>query len=434
MQWLIELANEVWRSVVDHLGSIATYGQGAIIAVVLALAWIIARLMSSRLAALQDKAQPGAFLEMHGAISGARRLLFPVTAVALLGAAKSLSADAVGETWLVRTAQGVSLIFLVYIFVSQFIRSPAINFILKWIAVPLALLYIAGWLDDITRYLDSVSMHLGNLTITLYTVLRTVVFGILLFWLGRVSNATGQRVIRNRAALDAGAREVIAKLFEIGVYGLTLILLLNVMGIDLTALAVFGGALGVGLGVGLQPIASNFISGLIILLDRSLTIGDYIELEDGRAGTLRELTIRSATLETFDGKDIMVPNERFITTAFVNWTHNNKKQRYSLRFQVAYRTDLEKLFEIVRDIVASHPKVLSGPDLPPAERPDAEIEGFADSGIDILVEFWMDGVDDGENRVGADLLLMIWTALKANDIEIPFPQREVRVLGEAPGA
>ena len=97
---------------------------------------------------------------------------------------------------------------------------------------------------------------------------------------------------------------------------------------------------------------------------------------------------------------------------------------------MAYKTDLEKLFEIVREIVASHPKVLSGEDLPVALRPDAEIEKFGDSGIDILVEFWMDGIDDGENRVGADLLLMIWTALKANDIEIPFPQREVKVLDD----
>ena len=211
---------------------------------------------------------------------------------------------------------------------------------------------------------------------------------------------------------------------------LIFLLLLNVMGIDLTALAVFGGALGVGLGFGLQQIASNFISGIIILLDRTITIGDFIELEDGRSGTLRELTMRSATLETYDGKDIMVPNERFITTAFVNWTHNNQKQRYPLHFQVAYDTDLDKMFEIVREVVASHPKVISGDDIPISERPDAEIEGFGDSGIDILVEFWMEGIDDGDHRVGGDLLLMIWTALKANGIQIPFPQREVRVLGE----
>ncbi|MDX1430449.1 MAG: mechanosensitive ion channel, partial [Rhodothermales bacterium] len=298
------------------------------------------------------------------------------------------------------------------------------------VGVPIALLYIVGWLEDVIAYLDGLSVEIGNIRLTLYALIRTFVFGVVLFWLGRMSNATGQRIIRTQPALDAGTREVIAKLFEIGVFVIIALLLLNVMGIDLTALAVFGGALGVGLGFGLQQIASNFISGIIILLDRTIAIGDFIELEDGRSGTLRELTMRSATLETYDGKDIMVPNERFITTAFVNWTHNNKKQRYPLYFQVAYGTDLEKLFAIVRDTISAHPKVLSGDDLPVAERPDAEIDSFGDSGINILVEFWMEGIDDGENRVGADLLLMIWTALQANGIEIPFPQREVKVLGE----
>ena len=124
----------------------------------------------------------------------------------------------------------------------------------------------------------------------------------------------------------------------------------------------------------------------------------------------------------------MVPNETFITTNFINWTHKNKKQRYSIEFQVAYKTDLHKLFEILREVVASHPQVLSGSEYPIEERPDAEIAGFGDSGIDILIEFWMEGIDDGINRVGADLLLMIWDALKENNMEIPFPQRVVKIL------
>lgn len=138
--------------------------------------------------------------------------------------------------------------------------------------------------------------------------------------------------------------------------------------------------------------------------------------------------MRSTTVETFDGKDVMVPNEQFITTSFVNWTHKNKKQRYSINFQVAYDTDMHALFDLLRKVVASHPKVLSGDELPIEERPDAEICGFGDSGINILVEFWMEGIDDGVNRVGGDLYLMIWDALKANNIQIPFPQREVKIL------
>ena len=138
--------------------------------------------------------------------------------------------------------------------------------------------------------------------------------------------------------------------------------------------------------------------------------------------------MRSATLETFDGKDIIVPNKQFITSSFVNWTHNNNKQRYSLEFSVAYKTELHTMLRLVREAVARHPKVLSGPELPIEEQPDAEISSFGDSGVNILVEFWMLGIDDGKNRVGADLLLVIWDVLKENDIEIPFPQRDVRIV------
>ena len=205
------------------------------------------------------------------------------------------------------------------------------------------------------------------------------------------------------------------------------------MQINLTALAVFGGALGIGLGFGLQQIASNFISGIIILLDRSITPGDFVELEDGRSGWLRELNMRYGILETYDGKDIMVPNEQFITSSYTNWTHKDRRQRYALHFQVAYSTDLDLLFEEVREICRAHPKVISDPNLPIEFQPDAEIEGFGESGIDILCEFWMNGIDDGENRVGADLMHSIWNMIREQGMQIPFPQREVRIIGGSIG-
>lgn len=248
-----------------------------------------------------------------------------------------------------------------------------------------------------------------------------------------MSNSAGLTVIRNQQDLDVRTREVVAKLFQIGLTLLVMLLFLQVMGINLTALAVFGGALGVGLGFGLQSIASNFISGIIILFDRSLSVGDYVELEDGKTGYVRELTMRYTTLEGFDGKDVLVPNESFITKPFTNWTHKNKKQRYRVDFSVAYHTDIRAMCELIRAAVAQHPQVISGPDIPFEERPDCEIDSFGDSGVNMFVEFWMEGVDDGKNRVGGDLLLLIFETLREHGIEIPFPQREVRMLeGRAP--
>ena len=200
------------------------------------------------------------------------------------------------------------------------------------------------------------------------------------------------------------------------------------MGINLTTLAVFGGALGVGIGLGLQSIASNFISGIIILLDRSLTVGDFVELDDGQKGFVREFKMRYAVLETYDGKDILVPNEKFISSNLINWTHKDPKQRYRVDFSVAYATDVRAMVELIKVAVAEHPDVISGPEIPFEERPDCEIDSFGDSGVNMFVEFWMFGIDDGKNRVGGDLMLTILETLKANGIEIPFPQREVRVL------
>ena len=419
-----------WNDTIASLGSQEFYLQLAVVAVGVVLAYGLTAILRAALPILRREPEPGPLQDIKQSLHSAQALIFPLLCVTLLGVSVQISADLIGESWLVRFFRGLSFVFLAWSFITHVSNSQVVVRMATWLGIPLAILYVLGWLDDLIGYLDAVSLDLGDISVSAYALIRTLLFGAILFWLGRVSSATGTRVIRSQPTLDTATREVIAKLFQIALFVGIFLILLQVMGINLTALAVFGGALAVGLGFGLQQIASNFISGIIILLDRSLTIGDYVELEDGKMGRLRELNMRFAVLEKFDGKHIMVPNEQFITTAFVNWTHYNEKQRYALEFSVAYKTDLEKMFPIVRDIVASHPKVLSGDDLPIEERPDAEIASFGDSGINILVEFWMEGIDDGANRVGADLLMMIWTALRENGIEIPFPQREVRLLGD----
>lgn len=283
-------------------------------------------------------------------------------------------------------------------------------------------------LTDLIEHLESISFNSGDIQISAYSVARVLIFGVLMIWIGWVSSKTGRGLIRRQKNVDVRIRELSSKTLEIAIFVVVFLLLLRVMGINLTALAVFGGALGIGIGFGLQAIAANFISGIIILLDRSVSLGDYIELEDGRTGIVRELSMRSTTLESFDGKDIVVPNEKFIADTFTNWTHKDIRQRYRVDFSVAYHTDIRKLVAIIKEVVASHPQVLSGEDVPVEDRPDCEIDSFGDSGVNMFVEFWMEGIDDGRNRVGGDLLLMIFETLREHGVEIPFPQREVRLL------
>ena len=415
-------------AVLAWAGSPQFYAQLGLILIAIILAYSLAAILKKHSLIFKQPPDTGPWLPLKKVVYQSGYLLFPLLVILFLGAGVELSEFAVQQSWLVRIGQSLAVVFLLYSIIVRFIKYRFINLVLKWFMIPIAVLHVFGWLDDVTSYLDTIDLEVGNIRISAYGLVRAVVFGSFLFWLGRISNNAGQRMIRKQEDIDVGTREVFAKLFQVVLFTVLFILLLQIMGINLTALAIFGGALGVGLAFGLQSIASNFISGIIILLDRSLKIGDYIELDDGRAGTIREINMRSTLLATYDGKDIMVPNEQFITTRFVNWTHNNKKQRYSLEFQVAYKTDVPRMLAIVKDVVRSHPQVINEQDTPIEELADAEISGFGESGIDILVEFWMEGIDDGVNRVGADLLLMIWQALKDNNIQIPFPQREVKIL------
>jgi len=133
--------------------------------------------------------------------------------------------------------------------------------------------------------------------------------------------------------------------------------------------------------------------------------------------------MRSSTLQTFDGKIVVVPNEQFITTAFTNWTHQDSRQRYEFEFSISYESDIEKVPGIIIAAISEHPQVLQQPELP-----DCEIRDFAESGVVFGVEYWIDGIDDGENRVDADLKMIIWKTLKEHQIKMPYPQREVRII------
>lgn len=322
---------------------------------------------------------------------------------------------------------GAALIVINYFLKSHIGNTLQLNFI-RAILLPFTFLLLMGWLDDISKFLETFSFSIGNIKFKLNGLLKIFIFGSLLFWLGKVSNSKGKNLIRGQKNLDSKTKEIFIKIFELSIYVIFIIIMLEISGVDLTTLALFAGAVGVGLGLGLQSIASNFISGIIILLDRSISVGDHIELEDGKKGVLRQLNMRSATIQTYDGKDILVPNEKFITNAFVNWTHEHDKQRYSIELQVSYKTDLHKLFDIIRKTVASHSQVLSGDSIPFEEQPDAEISSFGESGVNILIEYWIQGIDDGKNRVGADLLLMLWDVFQENNIEIPYPQLQITVL------
>lgn len=425
-----QILADVAAKIIDTLLVTETYAQLGLVLAIFGVAFFIAGRIRAYMPIVADAIADPRVNPVRRFIGKLGNLIFPLLSILILSVFVEVSDKLLGQSWLVRMALIIGMLLVFNAIIRDHVRNEFIAFVFRWVGLPLLFLHLAEILEPLIDILDSMSVTVGNIQVSAYGVIRVSLFGSLLFWLGRVSSNTGQELIRRQDKLDFRTKEVAAKLLEVAIFLVIFLLLLQVMGINLTALAVFGGALGVGLGFGLQAIASNFISGIIILLDRSISVDDYIELEDGRAGIVRELTLRSTTLETFDGKDIMVPNEKFMTESFTNWTHKNKQQRYRVDFSVAYDSDIRKLIGIIKETVASHPQVISGDDAPLEERPDCEIASFGDSGVNMFVEFWMYGIDDGKNRVGGDLLLMIFEAMREHGFQIPFPQREVRVLKE----
>jgi small-conductance mechanosensitive channel len=292
----------------------------------------------------------------------------------------------------------------------------------RYVLLPVAGLYALGLLDDATRQLEAAEINLGNIRFSVLTLIRGAIAGSLLFWLGGWSNRQSTGYLKAQPDLRPATRELAIKASEVAIFGAAFLLLMSIMGIDLTAVAVLGGALGVGIGLGLQQIAANFVSGIILLLEGQTTVGDYVELDGGEKGTIVKMTARACVLETFDGKWIVVPNEHFITTRVVNYSDQGSANRLEAVFSVAYETDINTVPAIVEAAVAALPFVLTEPD-----GPDCELRGFGESSVDFAVEYWVAGIDDGRNKYGSPVLFAVWNALKEAGIEMPYPRRVVEL-------
>ena len=352
-------------------------------------------------------------------------LLAPLLIAGFVAVAEEVVRGAFGTGGILGFAKRFMLFLVVRSFVRDVLRDSFLRAYGRFFILPIAAMYALGLLPVVSEYLSQLKVPLGNLSFDLLWLVKFGLFGGLIFWLGRWSDDRSQAYIEGQTGLRPATRQLALKASVVAIYGLAFLILMNVMGINLTALAVIGGALGVGIGFGLQQIASNFISGIILLLEGQATVGDYVELDGGEQGTIVKMTMRSIILETFDGKWIVVPNEHFITTRVVNYSDQGSANRLEAEFSVSYDTDINRVPEIIEAAVSKHPKVLDTP-----APPDCELRGFGESGIDFAVEFWVSGLDDGPNKYVSDVLFLIWNALRDNGIEIPYPHRVVEIKGQ----
>ena len=412
------------------IASPAAWSQFALLAVAFLLARVITRRVSPLILRLLTPAE-GA----EGIIASSRRfalmflpLLLPLLAFALTAAGEGVTRSMFGAGDVIAFGKRVFLFLAARALVRDVLTDGFLKLLGGYVLIPVAGLYALGVLDQTTAFLDATMVKLGNIQFSILALIRGAVAGAILFWLGSWSNRQSAGFITAQPALRPATRQLALKAVEIAIFGAAFLLLMSIMGIDLTAIAVLGGALGVGIGLGLQQIAANFISGIILLLEGQTTVGDYVELDGGERGTIVKMTARACILETFDGKWIVVPNEHFITTRVVNYSDQGSANRYEARFSVSYDTDINLVPEIIERAVAALPFVLSEPD-----GPDCELKGFGESAVDFAVEYWVAGIDDGKNRYGSPVLFAVWNALKAAGIEMPYPHRVVDIRGGVPG-
>ncbi len=287
-----------------------------------------------------------------------------------------------------------------------------------WAWVTLSILNLTG---EAQTVLDSFSLTLGETRISLWLVLQAAVVLSLLIFLARFATTATSARIRSNEEISPSMQVLATKFLQVALYGTAFFYGLGLVGVDLTGLAVLSGAIGVGLGFGLQKVVSNLVSGIIILLDKSIKPGDVISLGE-TFGWIQALGARYVSVVTRDGKEYLIPNEDLITGQVVNWSHSDRFVRLDIFFGTAYEDDPHKVRRVAIEASAVVPRVLR--DKPPV----CHIVGFGDSSVDYILRFWISDPTGGLTNIRGNVYLALWDAFRENDISIPFPQREVKIL------
>jgi small-conductance mechanosensitive channel len=405
--------------------------QVGIVALVSAAAWLAVRAASGFFGS--RAAGSGSASQM--AVSLARRALF----AALLGLGAIAAAGMLSRLGLphgiARTIGLLSLALAVMRLLVGVVKRvihpgpllAASEHLITWTAWTLVAVYLLGWADDIATALDGVHLPIGKRGFSLLTLLKAALTLFVFLIAGAWLSSVASRRLMASTRLSIGLRVGIAKFVRLFVVLTAGLIGLSAVGIDLAALAVFGGALGIGLGFGLQRIAANFISGFILVGDRSIRQGDVITIGD-RFGVVKELRARYMVVRDRDGVDTLIPNENVISAEVVNWSYSDRAVRLKLPVQISYKDNPRTALALLLKAAEGHARVLREP--PPASR----VIKFDDNGIALELRFWIQDPEDGVNNVRSDLHLAIWDRFEEAGITIPYPQRDIHLAGGWPAA
>lgn len=411
----------IWQEAIADIGTSVAIWQISVIIAACAIAWMI----NGVLRAYVTRNAPENWKLGIGTVN---RLLFPLSTLTIVLLAK----------WILGHWQHTSVLHLasnlllamaavrLAVYAVRYMLAPGsllktlenTTAMLIWLVLAL---HLSGLLPDILNSLETIEFNIGknpvNLLIILQGLLTILVTIFAAMWLSRFA----ENKLMHIDHLNANTRVMLTKVLRIFLLFIAVLVALSAVGLDLTLLSVFGGALGVGLGFGLQRIASNYVSGFILLMDKSIQIGDVVTI-DVHYGVIRDLRTRYLVLQKLDGTEVIIPNETLITNPVINHSFLDRNTRVLLPIQVGYQGDLDLTLKLLLKAAELHPRVLVTPE------PNALVKGFADSGIDLTLSVWIADAENGTASLQSEIYLTIWRLFKENDISIPYPQREVRIL------
>lgn len=322
--------------------------------------------------------------------------------------------------YLLATATSLATAWLIIRLATSLIHNETVVRVVSVAAWTVAALSIIGRLDDAADALDSVSIMAGTLRVTPLLLIKVTVFlGIALWIAGVLSNFFEVRIARTHD-LTPSIQALLIKLLRFMLIAGAIAIVMSMVGIDLSAFALFTGAIGVGVGFGLQKIIANFISGVILLADKSVKPGDLVTIGDN-FGRISAMNTRYISVAAGDGREFLIPNEDLITQKVVNWTYTDKNTLVKVNFATNYEADPKRVCELAIDIANATPRVTK------VHPPSCLITEFAEAGMKFSLTFWIDDPYAGMDNVRSDVMLALWKAFKQENIRVPYPVREIRV-------
>ena len=326
------------------------------------------------------------------------------------------------QAWVLEIVASLAAAWIVVRLVSRAIRNPMLSRVTAVIAFGMAVLSIWDLLGPTIAILNGpgFTLTLGDFSLSVYQVLATALLLAVLLSAAAFTSRLTERRLRDADWVTPAGRVLLNKTLRIALYVFAILITIGSVGIDLTALAVIGGAVGFGIGFGLQKVFSNLISGLILLMDKSIKPGDVITVEN-TYGWVNKLGARYVSIITRDGIEHLIPNETMITEPVSNWTHSDANTRLRVPVGVHYDTDLELATRLGREAASSQPRVLSDP------APRCLVKAFGESAIDLEVRFWIQDADSGVSNIKSAVMLELWRQFREHGIQIPYPQRDLHI-------